>query len=139
LLFIGKCALILRKNLQVQRRERKRAQTAYAEIKRLQVKQLEERADPVTVRFTVPEHLRDEALEQLDQLQYAIKQRALDITTDRVREYISQRQTENASNASINRDLSALKRMFSLAVQAGKLSSKPYIPALDENNARQGF
>jgi len=100
---------------------------------------LEERADPVTVRFTVPEHLRDEALEQLDQLQYAIKQRALDITTDRVREYISQRQTENASNASINRDLSALKRMFSLAVQAGKLSSKPYIPALDENNARQGF
>jgi len=139
LLFIGKCALILRKNLQVQRRERKRAQTAYAEIKRLQVKQLEERADPVTVRFTVPEHLRDEALEQLDQLQYAIKQRALDITTDRVREYISQRQTENASNASINRDLSALKRMFSLAVQAGKLSSKPYIPALDENNAARVF
>lgn len=29
--------------------------------------------------------------------------------------------------------------MFSLAVQAGKLSSKPYIPALEENNARQGF
>ena len=29
--------------------------------------------------------------------------------------------------------------MFSLAVQAGKLSSKPYIPTLEENNARQGF
>lgn len=65
--------------------------------------------------------------------------RALDITTDRVRGYISQRQAESASNASINRELSALKRMFSLAVQAEKLSSKPYIPTLEENNARQGF
>ena len=43
------------------------------------------------------------------------------------------------SNASINRELAALKRMFTLAVQAGKLSSKPYIPTLEENNARQGF
>jgi integrase len=65
--------------------------------------------------------------------------RALDITTDRVRGYISHRQEEKASNASINRELAALKRMFSLAVQAGKLSSKPYIPTLEENNARQGF
>lgn len=45
----------------------------------------------------------------------------------------------NISNASINRELAALKRMFSLAVQAGKLSWKPYIPTLQENNARQGF
>ena len=65
--------------------------------------------------------------------------RALDITTDRVRGYVSLRQSEKASNASINRELAALKRMFSLAVQAGKLSSKSYIPALEENNARQGF
>jgi len=65
--------------------------------------------------------------------------RALDITTDRVRGYISYRQDEGASNGSINRELAALKRMFSLAVQAGKLSGKPYIPALEENNARQGF
>ena len=65
--------------------------------------------------------------------------RALDITTDRVRAYISGRQEEGASNGSINRELAGLKRMFSLAVQAGKLSSRPYIPALEENNARQGF
>jgi integrase len=65
--------------------------------------------------------------------------RALDISTDRVRGYISLRQAEESSNASINRELSALKRMFSLAVQSGKLSSKPYVPALAENNARQGF
>jgi site-specific recombinase XerD len=65
--------------------------------------------------------------------------RALDVTTDRARKYISKRQSEKASNASINRELAALKRMFSLAVQAGTLSSKPYIPRLEENNARQGF
>jgi hypothetical protein len=55
------------------------------------------------------------------------------------RPYIFQRQSEKASNTSVNRELSALKRMFSLAVQAEKLSSKPYIPAFAENNARQGF
>jgi len=65
--------------------------------------------------------------------------RALDITTDRIREYISQRQSEGASNASINRELAALKRMYTLAIQAQKLSSRPYIPTLEENNARQGF
>ena len=65
--------------------------------------------------------------------------RALDITTDRVRSYISHRQDEGASNGSINREIAALKRMFSLAVQAVKLSSKPYLPSLEENNARQGF
>lgn len=65
--------------------------------------------------------------------------RALDITTDRARRYISKRQGDKASNATINRELAALKRMFSLAVQAGIISSKPHIPRLEENNARQGF
>jgi len=65
--------------------------------------------------------------------------RALDITTDRIRGYVAHRQGDGASNGSINRELAGLKRMFSLAVQAGKLSTKPYIPTLEENNARQGF
>jgi integrase len=65
--------------------------------------------------------------------------KALDITTDRINGHIARRQQEGAKNATINRELAALKRMFSLAVQAGKLSSKPYIPTLEENNARQGF
>jgi integrase len=65
--------------------------------------------------------------------------RAVDITTDRVRAYTAQRQTEKASNASINRELAALKRMFSLAVQAEILSAKRYVPTLKENNARTGF
>lgn len=45
------------------------------------------------------------------------------------------------SNGEINRELTTLKRMFGLAVQAGKISlaSKPYIPLLRENNTRTGF
>jgi integrase len=65
--------------------------------------------------------------------------KAFDLTTDRINAHIARRQQEGAKNATINRELAALKRMFSLAVQAGKLSSKPYISTLEENNARQGF
>jgi integrase len=65
--------------------------------------------------------------------------KARHITTDRVRKYIAKRQGEGAANGSINRELSALKRSFSLAMQAGKLFHRPYIPMLEENNVRQGF
>ncbi len=44
-----------------------------------------------------------------------------------------------ASNAEINRELTTLKRMFSLAIQSGKLLYKPYIPLLKEQNVRTGF
>ena len=44
-----------------------------------------------------------------------------------------------ASNGEINRELTALKHMFSLALEAGKLLAKPYIPMLREDNIRKGF
>ena len=65
--------------------------------------------------------------------------RAVDITTEKIKKYVASRQREGAANASINRELSALKRMFRLGVQAGRVRSAPYIPMLQENNARQGF
>lgn len=65
--------------------------------------------------------------------------RAVDITADRIAAYIAIRQHEGAANASINRELAALKRMFSLAVRMRKLSHAPYVAMLSENNARQGF
>jgi integrase len=65
--------------------------------------------------------------------------RMLTITTVDVRRFIRQRQDEGASNGEINRELTHLKRMFTLAVQAGKLVSRPYIPMLKENNIRKGF
>src|SRR5207244_8464306 len=43
------------------------------------------------------------------------------------------------SPAEINRELTVLKRMFSLAIQAGKLVHKPHFPMLRENNVRAGF
>jgi len=65
--------------------------------------------------------------------------KAVDITTDKIRRYINDRQRENAANASVNRELSALRRAFKLAVISGRLANAPYIPMLQENNARQGF
>lgn len=43
------------------------------------------------------------------------------------------------SNGEINRELTILKRIFNLAVQAGKLLHKPHIPLLREDNTRTGF
>lgn len=65
--------------------------------------------------------------------------KAVDITPDRIAAYIADRQGERAANASINRELAALKRMFNLAVRARKLNHAPYVAMLAENNARQGF
>lgn len=42
-------------------------------------------------------------------------------------------------NATVNRELAALKRMFSSTIQAGRLSARLHIPMLEENNTRQGF
>ena len=61
------------------------------------------------------------------------------ITTVEVRRFTVARQAAGASNGEINRELTALKRMFTLATQSGKLLHRPYRPMLRENNVRQGF
>src|SRR5712692_9346097 len=61
------------------------------------------------------------------------------IGTALARVFVDRRQTAGASNAEINRELIALKRMFTLAVQGGKLMTRPYLPLLKENNIRKGF
>jgi integrase len=65
--------------------------------------------------------------------------RLITINTTGVRTLTARRQAAGASNASINRDLIILKRMCTLAMQAGKLTVRPYIPLLKENNVRKGF
>ena len=65
--------------------------------------------------------------------------RAVDITPDRVTAYVAFRHQETAANATINRELAALKRMFRLGEKAGKVDRHPYIPMLVEDNIRTGF
>lgn len=43
------------------------------------------------------------------------------------------------SSTEIDRELTVLKRLFSLAIQAGKLLHKPHVPPLREGPARRGF
>jgi len=64
---------------------------------------------------------------------------AASLSNDQVAAFIDARRSEGASNATLNRDLAILKRMYKLAVIAGKLNAAPYFPHLKENNVRVGF
>jgi len=67
--------------------------------------------------------------------------RALQVTSDLLDRYVDQRQQESAKNATINRELAALKRMFNLGLQATppKVARVPHFPHLEERNVRKGF
>jgi integrase len=65
--------------------------------------------------------------------------RAHTVDTSYVRAYVAKRQAEQASNATINRELAALKRALTLGCQGQKILHRPYVPMLREDNARQGF
>jgi len=65
--------------------------------------------------------------------------RLLSISTAHIRAYAATRKTAGAANATINRELALLERMFSLAVKDGKLHGRPYVPMLQEDNTRKGF
>ncbi len=64
---------------------------------------------------------------------------AVDITTGAVRKFTRKRQREGASNGTIARELSVLRRMFTLAVKARKLPETPYIEMPKVSNVRSGF
>lgn len=67
--------------------------------------------------------------------------RAADITPSAIQKYVNARLREGAANASVNRELAALRRMFRLAVDQRLLGplSVPRIEMLKERNARKGF
>jgi integrase len=65
---------------------------------------------------------------------------AADFTTQMANDYIAVRQAEGAKDSTINRELSAVIRGFTIAVdEEGLLEKAPYIKKLPENNARKGF
>lgn len=65
--------------------------------------------------------------------------KAHQVRTDHVKAYVAQRLEQGAANATINRELAALKRMFTLGIQAERIQRRPHIPMLEEHNVRQGF
>jgi hypothetical protein len=67
------------------------------------------------------------------------RHRALAITTSRIREFIAKRQTDGASNGTINRELALLRRMFNLSAEDGVLRTVPHFPMLKEAPPRKGF
>jgi integrase len=106
----------------------------------------------VTVSNIAEEYLRDyevRGLRSLDTARgrvahlqdfFGKDQKAMAITTDRIRAYQLHRKQDGAEAATINRETSALARMFTLAMKAGKLSWRPPFPdRLEEKHARQGF
>jgi len=64
---------------------------------------------------------------------------ASEITTDLIRSYIKDQQKKGLCNGSINRSISALRRMFHLAIEEEKLRHAPYFPMLKEAAPRKGF
>ena len=67
--------------------------------------------------------------------------KACEVTSDLVARYVDSRRLEKASNATVNREMAALKRMFRIGLQATppKVNRVPKIPRLEENNIRKGF
>lgn len=67
--------------------------------------------------------------------------RATDIGTSAINAYIEKRRTEGAANGTINRELAALKRMYSLGKKhvPPKVRDIPSITMLEEHNVRKGF
>jgi integrase len=65
--------------------------------------------------------------------------RAIDITTDKIAAYQAAQKRAGYANATINREMAALKRAFRLAHRAGRITAVPYIDMLEEDNVRKGF
>jgi integrase len=118
-------------------------------------------AERVTIRELAEQYLNDYRVNQkksLDKAERMVKRyddegkeidselmayfgdyKAHSVGTDRVKAYVAKRLEQGAANATINRELSAVKRMYNLGLQSETIHRKPYIPMLKENNVRTGF
>ena len=69
------------------------------------------------------------------------KERAIQFGTRQLKRYVSRRQGDGASPATINRELNVIRRGYTLAYRSDPplLSRIPHIAKLAENNVRRGF
>ncbi|HJT71422.1 MAG TPA: tyrosine-type recombinase/integrase [Terriglobales bacterium] len=65
--------------------------------------------------------------------------RVSEIDVDSIGRFIAQEQKRGLAGGTINRSVSALRRMFNLAKKQGKLREVPYFPMVKEAAPRQGF
>ena len=65
--------------------------------------------------------------------------RAVHVTSRRCDDLRTTRQAAQAKNATINRELAALKKAYSLALAAERIHRAPRFRMLQEDNVRQGF
>jgi integrase len=65
--------------------------------------------------------------------------RAVDITTDRIMQYVTTRQDESIKASTYKYELAVLKRAFNLAIAAEKLDHKPHFPKIEVHNTRERF
>jgi len=115
----------------------KMARKALGELKPIPTINFEDMAQLVITDYQINER------KSLDRVNYSLEHlevffgncKAQSISSEMVHVYILQRRDQRAKNATINRELAVLKRMFKLA----KISNKPEIVTLQENNIRTGF
>lgn len=65
--------------------------------------------------------------------------RVIDVQEPAIDRYVADRLDDGAANATINRELAALRRMFNLGKRARLVGRIPTVDMLTENNARSGF
>ena len=63
----------------------------------------------------------------------------IEITTDRITQYIERRLSDGVAGATVRNELNALRRGFRLARQADRISHIPHFPAIAANQVRSGF
>ena len=108
------------------------------------------RADRVTLDELANDMLNDYRIngkKSLKDAQRAVKTlarffggwKAQSVTSADISAYVAHRQAAGLTNGSINRELAALKRMYNLGLQNGKIIRKPHIEMLQEDNVRTGF
>ena len=68
------------------------------------------------------------------------RDRAVSVTTTKIREYMARRVDTGAANGTVNRGLQSLRAAYNLLKKEDRLSRVPYFPHLSEQgNARKGF